>query len=45
VGSIEVDPNCEPDDGGGSGGCPAECGQLGCFPCGSSTCCNDDGEI
>jgi len=42
VGSIEVDPNCKPKDGGCSGGCgcPAECGPWGCVPgCRSPSCC------
>ncbi len=37
-------PQKDGDPGpGASGGCPAECGQLGCFQCGSSLCCNNDG--
>ncbi len=43
LGSIEVDPNCSSN--GSSGGCPAECGQTGCFQCGSSRCCNDCGPL
>ena len=39
VGSIEVDPNCDPIGPGPSGDCPAEC-EFDCFPCGSSMCCN-----
>jgi hypothetical protein len=42
VGSIEVDPNCKPKDGGCSGGCgcPADCDSGLCLPgCRSPSCC------
>jgi hypothetical protein len=39
VGSIVVNPNCEPESSGGEP-CPPECGPDGCYQCGSSWCCH-----
>ena len=44
VGSIEVEPTCEPVDPGGSGGCPLSC-ECGCDFSAVPIVCNDCGEL